>query len=342
MAGQDVSGPKKVSEQESLVRLAREVDKLFVIPASTDSILAPIVALISKAPVPIAQSAEAFCSNVRSVVVTAGLPYFFALSAARMRRHQLLHCAAELEALIGGEDSGPESHCMSEQAPGDDAERRLKELETSPSGRDALNHEACHILLEFAKTDEFSDAAAQTVLQAVILTWGALEALSRDVFRMHLNCTPKAYERLLADADVRKRFDLSRVSIERVAAFGFDLSGKLGDLFIEQNDLADLAGIKATFMALFPSDSFLRKSLSERDLWLLFQRRSLIVHRRGIVDQRYVEASGDPQPIGGRLAVRPRELKRYIELVAQAANALILAALDLPRTFGPPETEQNL
>lgn len=97
-------------------------------------------------------------------------------------------------------------------------------------------------------------------------------------------------------------------------------------LFIDQNDLADLGGIKAAFVALFPSDSSLRLALSERDLWLLFQRRSLIVHRRGIVDHRFLEASGDKQSIGSLLTLRPRELKRYLEVVTNAAVALISAA----------------
>jgi hypothetical protein len=329
MASQDASQPKDgstISGQEALMRVAREVDKIFVIPASTDSLLAPIKALVPKEPLPIAQSAAAFCSNVQSIVVMAGLPYTFALEAACRRRHQLLECAAELEAAIERDKRGAELPSTSVLAPHVDVERRLKELGESRSGRDALNHEACQFLLEFAKTDELSEAAAQLVLQAAVLTWGAFEVLSRDIFRAYLNYTPKAYARLLADADVRKRFDLSRVSIERLADFGFDLSCNLGDLLVEQNDLADLGGIKTTFVALFSSDSFLREALGERDLWLLFQRRSLIVHRRGIIDQRYIELSGDQQPIGSRLIIRPRELKRYLELVTKAASALISAA----------------
>jgi hypothetical protein len=202
----------------------------------------------------------------------------------------------------------------------------MKELQESPEGRDVLNHEVCRFLLDFTKHEQVGEAAAQLLLQAAVLTWGAFEVLSRDIFRAYLNSTPRAYANLLADADVRKRFDLSRVSIERVAEFDFDLSGKLGDLLIDQNDLADLGGIKATFVALFPSDSSLRVALSERDLWLLFQRRSLIVHRRGLVDQRYLDASGDKQSIGSLLTLRPRELKRYLEVVTNAAVALISAA----------------
>lgn len=313
-------------EQKNLEQLAHEVHKFFTIPGSKDSLLAPIVALIPQAPSGIAQIAEAFCSNVRSLVSTAGLPYIFALAAARGRRYQLFHCAAELEAVIVKNDGAtkPDEH------PSFDARRRLQEMEASHEGRDVLNHEVCEFLIDFAKDKDISDAAAQLVSQAAVLTWSAFEVLSRDIFIAHLNSMPKAYTKLLADSDVRKRFDLSRVSIERVAEFNFDLTGKLGDLLIDQNDLADLGGIKATFVALFPSDSVLRQALNERDLWLLFQRRNLIVHRRGIVDQRYLDASGDEQSIGSRLTLRPTELDTYLKLVTNAARAEISAAIGLP------------
>jgi hypothetical protein len=337
MAGQNLNPLKDAggkAEREALLQIAKEVDQLFVIPASTDSLLAPIGALIPKAPLPLAQSVEAFCSSVRSVVLTAGLPYVFALTAARRRRRQLLQCAAELESALESDGRKSERPIIDAQDAHADADRRLTELEESRSGRDALNHEACHLLLSFATDDELGEALAQLILQAVVLTWSAFEVLSRDIFRTHLNCTPGAYTELSADADIRKRFDLSRVSIERVADFGFDLSSRLGDLLVEQNDLADLGGIKATFTALFPSDSRLRGALSERDLWLLFQRRSVIVHRCGITDQRYLDASGDQQPIGRRLAVRPRELKKHLESVTAAANTMISAAIRLPEA-GP-------
>lgn len=317
-------------ELEELKRLAIRVNELFVVPGSPDRFLAPIRALIPRAEPPLAQGAEAFCSSLRSVVATAGLPYILALAAADGRRRQLLHCAAELEQWMARFVTGADVP-QGEEAATIRAEKDMQELHESQAGRDALNCEACALLLKLSESDDkIAEAARQLVFQGCMLTWSAFEVLSREVFRAHLNSTPQAYAKLLVDPDIRKRFDLSRVSIERVAEFNFDLSGKLGDLLIEQNDLADLTGIKASFFALFPGDAILRKALSERDLWLLFQRRSLIVHRRGIVDRRYIEASGDKQPIGRQLALGPGELRDYLTLTAGAAHALISASLGSP------------
>jgi hypothetical protein len=84
--------------QTELAKLAGEVNELFVIPASTDSLLAPLQELILTVPPLFSQSAEAFCISVRSVVSMACIPYVFALTASQGCHYQLFHSAAELEA----------------------------------------------------------------------------------------------------------------------------------------------------------------------------------------------------------------------------------------------------
>jgi hypothetical protein len=310
-----------------LARIAGEVNELFFIPASIDSLLAPLQELILTVPPLFSQCAEAFCTSVRSVVSMAGIPYIFALTASQGRRYQLLLCAAELEASLSSSGSDATS---SDDAARNDAQKRMQELVGSSEGRAVLNHDACGLLIDLGRTSQIADAAAQLLLQTTVLTWGAFEVLSREIFRIYLNCMPTACGKLLADPDIRKRFDLSRISVEKLADFDFNLSGKLGDLLVEQNDLSDLPGVKAALFALFPEDSRLRHVLSERILWILFQRRNLIVHRRGIIDARYVGASGEELPLGSQLRVRPADIKSYLGLVAKAAYALTSIGLRIP------------
>jgi hypothetical protein len=325
-------------DQNKLRLLAREFNEIFVIPASTDELLDPIRALSGNAPPALAASAQAFCANIQSVVSTAGIPYKLVLAGSHQRRYQLLYLAAELQAVVDGvPDSTTGSSAVADFAR-QDAGKRAQDFAQSAEGRAALNHETCRLLLDLAKIDDVRDAAAQLNLQAALLTWGAFEALSRDVFRSHLNSRPRAYALLLADADLRRRFDLTRVSIERVADFNFDLSKTMGDLLVEQNDLADLGGIKATYAALFSTDESLRETLNRRELWLLFQRRSLIVHRQGVVDRRYLDASGDDQQLGSRLRISPSELKNYLRVVADAARRLLLAVVGCSQDVSPRST----
>ena len=53
---------------------------------------------------------------------------------------------------------------------------------------------------------------------------------------------------LVSDVEVKKRFELAKISMHRVADVGFDLSSKLGELLVEQNDLADLGTIKTAVL----------------------------------------------------------------------------------------------
>lgn len=310
--------------QDSLLRVARKANELFVIPGGIDRLLEPM-SVSDGTRAPLFEVVAAFCTNIRSVVSTAGIPYTFALEASHRRRHQLLECAAELEATLDGTRAGQGVAGVAELARRD-AQERMRDVSASEDGRAALNHEACCLLLDVSKVAELHEAAGQLVLQAAVLTWGAFEVLSRDIFKEHLNRTPSAYAQLVADTDVRKRFELGKIPIERVADFGFDLSAKLGEFLADQNDLTDLGTIKATMLALFPANERLRTALAQRDLWTLFQRRHLIVHRRGIVDRRYLEATGDPLEIRARLAINPQELTRYLGVVVEAAGALVSAA----------------
>jgi hypothetical protein len=201
----------------------------------------------------------------------------------------------------------------------------MRTMADSEDGRASLNHEACCVLLQVAGSQELQTAATSLVLQAAVLTWGALEVLCRDVFKAYLNANPAAYASLAADSDVKKRFELGKVPLQRVADLGFDLSAKLGELLAEQNDLADLSTIKVTLLAMFPTNERLRLAFGQRDLWNLFCRRNLFVHQRGIIDRRYREATGDAREVGSRLVILPRELMSHITTVTEAASALLAA-----------------
>ena len=163
-------------EQSTLAQMASEVNQLFVIPASPDRLLAPILDLARNVPPAFAEAAEAFCSNVRSVVSTAGIPYCFALAAAHEGRYQRFYCAAQLEATMMGLQNESEPALDTADVARVDAERRIQELGQSPEGREELNHATCQLLLNLAKSNEVAGAAAQLILQATVLTWGPLRS----------------------------------------------------------------------------------------------------------------------------------------------------------------------
>ena len=316
------------TDDAALLAIARKANALFVIPGGIDRLLRPVSTVASGLSSAYREIADAFSTNIRSVMFTAGLPYIFALESSHRRRYQLLQCAAELEAVLeSSDDTAITERQTKENDPASaDAAKRLLELSESKTGRASLNHEACSVLLTVAGSENVREAASQLVLQATTLTWGAFEVAVRDAVRAYLNLRPDAYGRLVSDVEVKKRFDLTKIPMQRVADLGFDLSSKLGELLAEQNDLADLGTIKVTLLALFPGGARLRAALDNRALWLLFQQRHLIVHRRGVVDRRYREATGDSRSIGTSLVLTPVDLTRHIEVVVEAASSLLKTA----------------
>jgi len=59
------------------------------------------------------------------------------------------------------------------------------------------------------------------------------------------------------------------------------------------------------------------------DFQLLFQRRHLLAHREGLVDQKYIDKSGDKAyDIGQRIVIKERDVKRLAKFVNQVVGKI--------------------
>jgi hypothetical protein len=103
----------------------------------------------------------------------------------------------------------------------------------------------------------------------------------------------------------------------------------MGDILSQAHDLGNLVAIRQVYAALFPEDSLLRDSLSERDLWMLNQRRNLIVHNRGVVDAKYLAVTGESCAVGSQLVTSPLDLERALDKVCSTGPTLIRAVAQL-------------
>jgi DNA-binding IclR family transcriptional regulator len=58
-------------------------------------------------------------------------------------------------------------------------------------------------------------------------------------------------------------------------------------------------------------------------LEIYYQQRHLLAHHEGIVDQRYIERSGDKTyHVGQRIVVTPANVKHMRDLISKVANQL--------------------
>ena len=201
----------------------------------------------------------------------------------------------------------------------------MSEFVTSPDGRSKIAADACAFLLRSLESSDLSAAAAELLLQGTVLTWSALEMLSRDLFESVLNTNPTKLKNIMCEPTARQRLQ-SKFTLDELATHSFDLSSSLGTLLSSQQDFSDLRTIKATILPALNADAALAAALGDKTLWVLCQQRHLIVHRRGVIDSRYLEATGEQLPIGSRLSVSPSQLESQLEAVVSTGTALLAAA----------------
>ena len=130
-------------------------------------------------------------------------------------------------------------------------------------------------------------------------------------------------EVLAQHTSTRKRFEVERFSLDTLVKYGFDLSNHVGTVLVSQRDFGDLPTIKTVYSVLFPYSGDLLERLNDPDLWLLYQRRHLLVHRRGIVDQTYLDNTSDTAPINGPLLLKPKDFEVHFKVVLSAGEALL-------------------
>ena len=114
-------------------------------------------------------------------------------------------------------------------------------------------------------------------------------------------------------------------SVDLLAAHGFDLSERMGTILSTSQDMSDIGTVRDVFNELFPDASDLQRTLAIDDLYLLNKRRSLLVHRRGIIDQTYLDETSDKALIGTELRITPDYLAHCLILVRDSGNKLLEA-----------------
>jgi hypothetical protein len=96
--------------------------------------------------------------------------------------------------------------------------------------------------------------------------------------------------------------------------------------------------IRQLYGMVFSEDSDLCRLLKHTCLWHLSQARHLIVHRRGVVDEKYLKQTDSKLNRDQRLVVTGYDVKAYAEYAFDLVNHLLPAC----RTIGVAVTEGGL
>lgn len=189
-------------------------------------------------------------------------------------------------------------------------------LSLDPNHKEAFNNRA-DVHRRLGKLGEAPSAVA---------VWGALEVLAQDVFVTLLNLNPASAVKLLTHERTKQLFQLKAIPLDMLSSYDFDVSECLGDILIRYRSVDTIPVMKAVFSVLLPESETLREALEQKDLWILNQRRHLVVHGRGIVDADYISKTGDTPTLGSELFIAPDDLERYLNVTANVGLELITEA----------------
>jgi len=292
-------------------QLCRELLKYFLVPFEIKEATKGITELIPRLPIGFSTVAETFVDRIDATLQTTATPYLLADQSAHDKHFQRISMAARIRSLkinaIEGESDGELETRRTKEARRN-ASENMAEFCGSEEGIDAICLETAQFLLHLHEKKKVASVARELLLQGTFSTWSALEMLIGDGLIYLLNADPRLVTKLLSDSNAKKKFELPKLSADYLAEKGFDLSNQMGSLLFEERDLSNLAVIRTACEAIF-EDIDLRTMLNAESLWLLNQKRHLIAHRRGIVDDEYIRNTGSTLSIGDHLYVSPDEFE---------------------------------
>jgi hypothetical protein len=309
--------------QDDLRLLAEDVRQVFLVPPDFFAVAEQVVAGSEELSAIYKPITLAFIDNLQSVLRTLSIPFHYTFSQVQSLHHQRFLTAERIRALkIPGKNDTEEDKRRCERGPEETAHINFKQF-TEGDGQEVMLREVLERLSLIKSNSESLAAARELTRQGVVLVWGAFEVLARDLFTELLNRHPSRVEMLLNNPSNRKRFGIEKLDWSTLSSFGFDLSKNVGTLLAQRADLDDIPTIKDAYGALFPTAIDLASKLADRRLWLLFQRRNLIVHRRGIVDHQYNEKTGETLPLGSQLWPAPYDVENYLEAAAISGTHML-------------------
>lgn len=292
----------------------------FFIPMNEEAVFAGLDECVARSLPVFAPLAEAFRHNLSAVIATVSVPFHLIAAHVQDLRFQQIHMAESIRALTpGGEDER-----VHEKALPIARERFSQEAKTPETIR-RWSEQILRELEHSLGREDLARAASELLRQGTVAVWGALEVLAQDVFVALINGNPSSGIQLLTHERTKHFFQLKAIPLDTLSSYEFNLSGSFGDILIRYRSVDTIPVMKAVFGVLLPKRGELSTALEQKDLWILNQRRHLIVHRRGIVDTDYVSKTGEALLAGSELVIRPDDLERYLSLTTDAGLQLIEA-----------------
>lgn len=265
---------------------------------------------------------ESFRKNVHALLLATYLPFKMSLVAVERQRYSHILAAERIRMLKPIHKDLPEEE--KERRAAQTANENFAVEMASEDGKNSCFVHAFFHFEELTQDPGIAVALRELMRQGIVLTWSAMEVLSNDLFCSLVNEKPALSEVLFQDERTKKRFQV-RDTLGILASYNYNLSEHMGDALNQHCKLDDVETLRCVFDTLFPDDRDLHSKLADEGLWKLFQRRNLIVHRRGIVDQLYLDNTGESLALGSELPITAADVDKAMAVVISAGLELLSA-----------------
>jgi hypothetical protein len=269
----------------------------------------------------IGEAASSFKGNLQAALSVASIPFLMAHQAATSQRFASILVAERIRARSHRQTT--DTKVLDHWAQPKAHERFEEELATE-EGKEHLQTDILGRLEGSLNSPEFQRASEELLNETLVMVWGAFEAFVADVVRAKLNLDPSAAVRLVTFDPVRKHFR-KEVPIETLASHDFDLNRAMGDVLLNEQQLDSLPRMRDVLTGLLPGARDLHDAMAARSLWLLWQHRHVIVHRRGVVDAHFIANTGETAAPGSRITIIGDDVDEAARTVSGVAAALLSA-----------------
>lgn len=260
--------------------------------------------------------AEAFDHSVKTALTVASIPFTMANASVISKRFQQLITAERIRNLKVQSDPDKE---LEDRAYSIAKEKLDEELKSRVA---EFSNLVLQELDDALSNLQFQQAASELLLETVVMIWGAFENLISELVRHLLNSNPK-FAIAVISHESAKRYFPKTVSLEALAEHNFSLSDSMGDYLSLSRNVDALPLMRSVFQAIFPASEPLHRLAGDSEMWKLWQRRHLIVHRRGIVDFHYVQKSGDNVAVGQKLVIESDYIETATQMIRQLAVCIL-------------------
>ncbi|WP_143595017.1 hypothetical protein [Thioclava sp. DLFJ4-1] len=262
----------------------------------------------------------AFEENITGVLNLAHIPFTLARASVWRQRFTSLFAAEKIRSLNKVELGGDLTDELVREAE-ISAIARLSQEWLEPEKRNDFSGLIVKELLSAAEDKDYESGISELLRQLCIMVWTAFEVLASDVIRLTLNERPHLVMRLAESKEFKNHFSGGAL-LDGLSNLDFDMSKSIGDYFVSQVNLDSLPKIRSVISRIF-DDGAMDQGLKNPQIYNLNAKRNLIVHRRGVIDEKYKAATSSSQAVGEKLVLDANMISSDLELVISLANTLL-------------------